>query len=102
MWLAIWLAMFAFAIVTTWTWLVLEQRIPLSTTSSFAAWGWLAYRSESLQTFSGGVEFTTSLPFLQYFALFMTLISAVGLVLWWFGDFPPEEGPADNPEETPA
>lgn len=94
--------MFAFAVGATATWAILETRIPLATTSGFAAWGWLAYRSEVISYPNGGVTFEQPAPYLQYLALFMAVLSALGLVLWYFGDFPPDDEPLDNPEETPA
>lgn len=98
----VWLAMFAFAVGCTATWAILETRIPLSTTAGFAAWGWLAYRSETIVSRAGGVTFEQSAPYLQYFGLVMAALSAIGLILWYFGDFPPEDEPLDNTEETPA
>lgn len=98
----VWLAMFAFGVGATATWAILETRIPLATTTGFAAWAWLAYRSESIVAYDSGVTFEQSAQFLQYFALFMAALSALGLILWYFGDFPPSDEPLDHPEETPA
>lgn len=98
----VWLAMFGFAAGSTAVWAILERRIPLSTTTSFAAWGWLAYRSETIAIHDAGVTFEQSAPYLQYFALFMAALSALGLVLWYFGDFPPDDEPLDKQEETPV
>lgn len=91
MWVSVWLAMFAFAVLMTLIWAVFYIRFVVPMTSSLGAWAWLAYASETLQTHSGGVEFEMALPFMQWFSLFMTLITALGLVMWYLGDFPPEE-----------
>lgn len=91
MFLGVWLAMFALAVGATAVWALLETRIPLATTTGTGAWAWLAYRSEQVGVASGGVVITQEAPYIQLFALFMALVSTLGLLLWWMGDFPPEE-----------
>jgi small-conductance mechanosensitive channel len=92
MWLGVWLAMLAFATLFTLLWAVGETRIPMATTISTFAWGWLAFRSAEITKHTdSGAPITTADPTLQYFAGFMATLSFLGLLLWLYGDFPPDD-----------
>ncbi|MFB6200862.1 MAG: hypothetical protein ABEI98_02515 [Halorhabdus sp.] len=93
----VWQTMFAFAVLTTLGWMLTERRIPIWMTTGMAAWGLLAFRSGEVVTGAGQSATTRTFPQLQWFAAFMFLVTALGLVLWWFGDFPPSDNGADDP-----
>lgn len=100
MFVPVWLAMFGLAVGATAVWALLERRIPLTTTTAIGAWGWLAFRSEQIEVVTSGIIITREAPWIQLFALWMLLLNAIGLMLWYFGDFPPSE--ADEPVEQGA
>lgn len=101
MWLSIYQMMFGTALLFTLIWMIGEIRIPMSTTTAAFAWMWLLFRSGNVEQVSSGVTVTTELDVFWLFCLFMALLNVIGLVMWYFGDFPPEEAADDRLEAQP-
>lgn len=84
------------AVLMTLLWAVLEVRIPLTGVSGLIAWAVLALRGEAVVVYSQGSEFVTQTPALRYYALLMALLTGIALLLWQWGDFPPEESEGET------
>lgn len=96
MWLAIWLALGAHALIWTLVWALYERRVPVATLVGAASWAILALRgSQVTHITDSGETVTTAVPGIQYLAVFMALISLLGLVMYHFGDFPPRQQTTD-------
>lgn len=63
---------------------------PLTLVST-TVWAIIALRGGTLAVYSGGSSFTVDVPELQLTALAMALLSFAAFVLWFFGEFPPQD-----------
>jgi len=100
MWLSIYLALFGFATIATLIWSVLEVRIPLMGIVSVFAWVLLAFQgAEVTQYTQDGTAITTDVPYFQMFCGLMAFASAVAILLYRFGEFPPSNQAVDRPTE---
>jgi len=100
MWLSIYLALFGFATIATLIWSVLEVRIPLMGIVSVFAWVLLAFEgAEITKHAQDGTAITTELPYVQMFCGLMAFSSAIALLLYRFGEFPPSNDAVDRPTE---
>lgn len=88
--------LFGVALLMTVLWAVFEVRVPLTGVAGLFGWGVLALRAEAVVIHDGGEEFVTQTPAIRWFALFMALATGLALLLWQWGDFPPEESDADT------
>lgn len=100
MWLSIFLAIFAFATLSTLIWAVLEVRIPLFGIASVFAWVLLAFEgAEVTKHAQDGTAISTELPYVQMFCGLMAFASAVAILLYRFGEFPPSNDAVNRPTE---
>jgi hypothetical protein len=100
MWLSIYLAVFAFASLATMIWAVVEVRIPLFSVVSVFAWLLLAFEGAQVTKHAqDGTAITTELPYVQLFCGLMAFSSAIALILYRFGEFPPSNDAVDRPTE---
>jgi len=86
------LLLWAVAGVATLSWSVLEQRIPMSTLVSTAAWALISVTGGTVTLyFQNGSSATVGDPVMQYFALGMSVLCSGAFILWYFDAFPPDE-----------
>lgn len=67
-----------------------DELIPIAATASIGLWGILAVQSTVQHFDETGNPTSTSVESLQYAPIVLTILSVGALVLWYFGDYPPE------------
>lgn len=91
--LSAWLAVAALATLMTYTWLVLmpERRVTMTAGTSTVAWAIVAFQARNLEVVTdSGSKVAVDLFSVQLLAAFLAAISAISLMLYQFGQYPPE------------
>jgi len=101
MFIWIFIAVLAMALITTLIWAVGEVRIPMFALSSAFLWALLAFEGGEITRQQGlCCKVTTEVPGVQLFAGLMTFASIAALILYRFGEFPPTRESTDRATET--
>lgn len=100
-----WFALVVGASVLTLGWLYIRENVALTTLLASALWFYAAYSGGDLRRITeSGSEVAVGAPELQYVALALALLSLLARVLYWFGEYPPNEQVAaeGSPSAEPA
>ena len=98
MWSGLFIALFAFA--TLWTYVYLVRKEAVFTTSALATgvWFFLAFTGGRIVIFEGSTEHLVEVGPTQYLFLGFALLSAFALVGNVLGYFPPEDEEISHPD----
>lgn len=100
----LYLLLTALAAAATYVWMVQQRAVLPTTMVSAALYAVLAAQSRNLEVINGGTEFTKSEPAMQWLMVGMSVLSFLALVLWYWGEYPPDDAVQDelDPEGRPS
>ena len=86
-----WLAVGGFASVMTLAWMFADRRITVTGLMAGLSWAWMAMLADDVTKYTdSGTEVSASAGSLAYFCIAMSFLSFLAVVLYQFGQYPPE------------
>lgn len=90
-----WFAVGGFSLLMTVGWLFAERRINATAMLAVIGWSWMALTGGSLTRYTEtGTEIALDVGALQYLCTLLAILSALVLILRYFGHYPPRDDDA--------
>lgn len=86
----------------TWTYMIRQESIAPMSMVATALWAILAAQARNIVVVDGGVSVIDSAPSFQWIAVGMAVLSFGAFILWYFGEFPPQDEDMLDDEGQPT